>query len=86
MSEPVYDARASYDGTMGEILSNSEAMGQKVFVCDSNGGNVFRPTIRRGDDKCQESNSNRSHLAVIELPPDWIGKKVYIRPFEIVRM
>jgi hypothetical protein len=84
--EPVYDVSASYDGTKGEILSNSEAMGQKVFVCDSKDGNVFRTTIIRRwwDDKCQDYN--KSHLCVIELPPDWIGKKVYIRPFEIFRM
>jgi hypothetical protein len=83
--EPVYDVSASYDGTKGEILSNSEAMGQKVFVCDSKDGDVFRTSIIRRwwDDKRQVGNSNRSHQCVIELPPDWIGKKVHIRPFEI---
>jgi hypothetical protein len=88
--EPVYDVIASDDGTKGEILSNSEAMGQKVFVCDSNDGSVYSTMIIRRwwDNERQDSNNNndKSHLAVIVLPPDWIGKKVHIRPFEIVRM
>jgi hypothetical protein len=72
--------------TVREILSNPEAMGQKVFVCDSKSGSVHRTTIIRRwwDDKRQDSNSNSDHLAVIELPADWIGKKVHIRPFEII--
>jgi hypothetical protein len=82
--ERVYDVRASPDDDIkGQILSNSEDMGQKVFICDSKSSRVIRSTIR-WDDKCQDCN--KSHLGVIELPSDWIGKKVYIRPFEIVRM
>jgi hypothetical protein len=88
--EPVYDVAASDNGRRGEILSNPKEIGQKVFVCDSKDGTVYRTTIIRRwwDDKRQDSNSNnnKSHLAVIVLPPDWIGKKVHIRPFEIVRM
>ena len=88
--EPVYDVSASDDGTKGEILSSPESKGQKVFVCDSKSGSVYSTMIIRRwwDDKRQDSNSNnnRNHQAVIELPPDWIGKKVYIRPFEIVRI
>lgn len=81
--EPVYDVSASHDGTKGEILSNPEAMGQKVFVCDSKDGNIYRTIItKRRDEKYQDYNKN--HLCVIELPPDWIGKKVHIRPFEII--
>lgn len=79
--ERVYDVRASPDdGTKGQILSNSEAMGKDVFVCDSKNSSIIRATIR-WDDKCQVCN--KSHLGVIEVPSDWIGNRVYIRPFEI---
>jgi hypothetical protein len=81
--ERVYDVGISHNGTKGQILSNSEAMGQKVFICDSKSSRVIRATIK-WDEKCQDCN--RSHLGVIELPSDWIGRRVFIRPFEIVRM
>jgi hypothetical protein len=32
--EPVYDVAASDDGTKGQVLSNSEAMGKDVFQTD----------------------------------------------------
>ena len=33
--ERVYDVGTSDDGTKGQVLSNSEAMGKDVFICDS---------------------------------------------------
>lgn len=80
MSEVTYDVGSSNDGKTGLIISNPEAIGQRVFVSDADRGTTLRTTIR-GDDKCHGCGSN--HLGVIELPAHWIGKKVYVRPFQV---
>ena len=72
----------SEDIRMQEQDGEQEERGENVFICDSKSGHVIRTNIR-WDDKCQDCN--KSHLGVIELPSHWIGKKVFIRPFEIVR-
>ena len=78
--EPVYDVGSSYDGTEGQIIANPQTIGQNVFVCDSKSGHVIKATIRA------DIHNIKSQMGVIELPQNWIGKRVHIRPFEIIRM
>lgn len=79
MSEVDYEVGSSNRGRRGLIISNPEAIGQRVFLSDAVRGTTIKTTIR-GDDKCNGCGS--SHLGVIELPSHWIGKKVYVKPFQ----
>ena len=62
--------------TVRLIMSNPEAIGQSVFVSDSERGTTITTRIRE--------HPGGIRKGVIELPPHWIGKKVHIRPFQIV--
>lgn len=86
--EPVYDVGSSYDGK-GQIISSTEGIGQNVFVCDSKSGRIINTTIRAACNDNYSKNraeirSTKDHQGKIELPQDWIGKQVHIRPFVIV--
>ena len=72
--EPVYDVGSSYDGTEGQIIASPQTIGQNVFVCDSKSGKVIKSTV---------SADIHRKMGVIELPRDWIGRRVLIRPFVI---
>jgi hypothetical protein len=80
--ERVYDVTPSHDGTKGEVISNTDIIGENVFVSDSENGHTIRTTVRR-DEICTDCNI--SHIGFISLPQDWIGRKVYVRTFEIIR-
>jgi hypothetical protein len=69
---PVYDVAESDDGKKGVIMSNPEAIGQAVFVCDAYRGITIMTVISRAN----------NHKGAIELPARWIGKKVNIIPFK----
>ena len=75
VSEAVYDIGESIDGKKGVIFSNPEAIGQSFFV--SNAERCTTKTTRIGRDE------SRNHRGVVELPPHWMGKKVYVRVFRI---
>ena len=77
--EAAYNVDKSSCGK-GIILSNSEAIGSKVFVSDADKGTTIKATIK-GDDVCDDCR--RSHLGIIELPQHWIGKTVHVRPYEV---
>ena len=81
--EPVYDVGSSYDGK-GQIIATKEGIGQNVFVCDSKNGNVIKATIRV--DIHNIKSQNQKMMGVIELPREWIGRRVHIRPFMIFSM
>jgi hypothetical protein len=72
MYTPVYDVAESDDGKKGVIMTNLEAIGQTIFVCDAYRGTTIRTVISTAND----------YQGVIELPPHWIGKKVAIIPFK----
>jgi hypothetical protein len=77
--EPVYDVGSSYDGK-GQIIATKEGIGQNVFVCDSKNGNVIRADVHSIENR---NNNRNNHQGIIELPQDWIGRQVHIRPFMI---
>lgn len=76
MSEVDYEVGSSNRGRRGLIISNPEAIGQRVFLSDAVRGTTIKTTIR-------EDGCGNNHLGVIELPAHWIGKKVYVRPFQV---
>ena len=71
--EPVYDVEQSRDGERGVIMSNPEGIGHDVLVSDANRGTTIKTTIR-GD---------KNSTGMIELPMQWIGKKVYVRQLQV---
>lgn len=80
MSEVVYNVERSYDGKKGFVISDPQDIGKRAFVSCAAQGTTIKTTIR-GDYKCH--GCSNSHLGVIDLPQHWIGKKVYVRPFQI---
>lgn len=78
--EPVYEVSKSYDGKKGQIVYDSQDIGRRVFVSCAAQGTTIKTTIR-GYDKCHGCGS--SHLGVIELSQHWIGKKVYVKTFQV---
>ena len=65
----------------GQIIASPHTIGQNVFVCDSKSGNVIKATI---ETNTHHNHNIKSEMGMIELPEDWIGKRVLIRPFIII--
>lgn len=78
--EAAYNVDKSSCGRKGIIISNSAAIGSKVFVSDADKGTTITTTIK-GDDICHDCR--RSHLGIIELPQKWIGRTVHVRPYQV---
>ena len=78
--ELIYSVAKWGCGKKRVIISNPEGIGQHVFVSDAKNDTTIRTTIK-DDEKCHSCAS--SHLGIRELPQHWIGRKAYVRPYQV---
>ena len=78
-TEPTYNVNSSHNGK-GQIIASPHTIGQNVFICDSKSDHVIKATIEANI----HNHNIKSEMGMIELPEDWIGKRLHIRPFIII--